>query len=188
MRGRARLARLARGLAMILAGAVVLVIAVLLQVTIATDITVLGGHPDLVVIVVVSIALLRGPVAGACAGFAGGFLVDALGLGAIGTTSLMLTAVGYAVGVRGERLRRRAVFRPLMLVALASLAASLGEFVIAVLVGSGPSIPSLLLFAAVPAAMLNVLVAIPLLPAMRWLFGPRERQVPRVEIENAVIA
>ena len=36
----------------------------------------LGGRPDLVVIVVTSIALLCGPLAGAVAGFTGGFLVD----------------------------------------------------------------------------------------------------------------
>ena len=39
--------------------ALLVLLAVLLQVTVATDLDVLGGRPDLVVIVVVSIALLR---------------------------------------------------------------------------------------------------------------------------------
>jgi rod shape-determining protein MreD len=171
----------------VLLAGLILFLAVLLQVTVATDMSVLGGRPDLVVIVVVSLALVRGPVAGAAAGFAGGFLLDALGLGAIGTTSLTLTLVGYAVGVRGERLRRRAVFRPLMLVALASLAAALGELVVAVLVGSGPSISSALFFAAVPTAMLNVLFAIPILPLMRRLFAPRHETLPHVDLKTTTV-
>jgi rod shape-determining protein MreD len=183
----ARLQRTARNAALVALAGVILVIAVLLQVTIATDLTVLGGRPDLVVIVVVSLALLRGPVAGAAAGFAGGFLLDCLGLGAIGTTSLTLTLVGYAVGVRGERLRRRAVFRPLMLVAAASIAAALGELVVAVLVGSGPSISSLLFFAALPTAMLNVLVAIPILPLMRRLFAPQEQRTAVVDLHTTTV-
>jgi rod shape-determining protein MreD len=182
-----RLGRAGRALGLLAATAAVLVLAVLLQVTVATDLTFLGGRPDLVVIVVVSIALLRGPVAGAAAGFAGGFLVDALGLGVMGTTSLTLTAVGYFVGARSERLRRRAVFRPLMLVALASLAASLGELAVAVLVGSGPSISTLVFFAAVPTAMLNVLLAIAIFPAMRRLLGPREQPVTRVDLTTSTV-
>jgi rod shape-determining protein MreD len=183
-----RVGRLARGAAVVTLAALVLALAVLLQVTVATDLAVLGGRPDLVVIVVVSLALLRGPVAGAVAGFAGGLLLDALGLGVVGTTSLTLTLVGYLVGVRGERLRRRAVLRPLVLVALASLAAALSELVVAVLVGSGPSISTLLFFAAVPTAMLNVLLAILLFPAMRRVFGPREEPVARVDLSTTVAA
>ena len=94
--------------------------AVLFQVTIATDVTVLGGYPDLVVLVVVTLALLRGPVVGAATGFVGGFLLDCLGLGVVGTTSLTLVVVGYLAGARGERLADSATVRPLIAIAVGS--------------------------------------------------------------------
>ena len=146
-------------------------LAVLLQVTVATDLDVLGGRPDLVVIVVVSIALQLGPLAGAVAGFGGGFLVDALGLGVIGATSLTLTSVGYAAGLWGERLREAAAVRPLLAIGAASLAAGIGELGVAVLVGSGPAVSPGLVLAVVPgldaerAAGDRALPADPPLPA-----------------------
>ena len=138
------------------------------QITVATDLDVLGGRPDLVVIVVISIALLCGPLAGAVAGFAGGFLVDALGLGVIGATSLTLTSVGYAAGLWGERLREAAArapaardrrarrWRP----ASASWASRCWS-------GAGPAVSPGLVLAVVPGSMLNVLLAIALYPLIR---------------------
>jgi len=162
--------------------------AVLLQVTVATDLDVLGGRPDLVVIVVVSLALLRGPLAGAAAGFAGGFLVDALGLGVIGATSLTLTTVGYLVGVFGERLRETAAIRPLLAIGLASIVAGLGELVVAVLVGSGPAVSPGLFLAVVPGSMLNVLLAIALYPAIRLALRRRQPRTLMVDRDTITAA
>ena len=162
--------------------------AVLLQVTVATDLDVLGGRPDLVVIVVVSIALLRGPRAGAVAGFAAGFLVDALGLGVIGATSLTLTTVGYLVGVFGERLRETAAIRPLLAIGLASIVAGLGELVVAVLVGSGPAVSPGLFLAVVPGSMLNVLLAIALYPAIRLALRRRQPRTLAIDPESVAAA
>jgi len=162
--------------------------AVLLQVTVATDLDVLGGRPDLVVIVVVSIALLRGPLAGAAAGFAAGFLVDALGLVVIGATSLTLTTVGYLVGVFGERLRETAAIRPLLAIGLASIVAGLGELVVAVLVGSGPAVSPGLFLAVVPGSMLNVLLAIALYPAIRLALRRRQPRTLAIDPESVAAA
>jgi rod shape-determining protein MreD len=162
--------------------------AVLLQVTVATDLDVLGGRPDLVVIVVVSIALLRGPLAGAAAGFAAGFLVDALGLGVIGATSLTLTTVGYLVGVFGERLRDSAAVRPLLLIGAASIVAGVGELVVAVLVGSGPAVSPGLFLAVVPGSMLNVLLAIALYPAIRLALRRRQPRTLAIDPESVAAA
>jgi rod shape-determining protein MreD len=159
-------AAIGHALAATVKAAAILLCAVLLQVTVATDVRVLGGTPDLVVVAVVSIALLRGPVAGACAGFAGGFLIDALGLGLIGTTSLTLVAVGYAWGAWGERVADTAPVRPLIAVAGASFVSSAGALLVATLIGSGPPI-STLVFAIVPGAMLSVLCAIVVYPLIR---------------------
>ena len=59
-----------------MAGCVLLIVAVLLQVSLMPFIDIAGGIPDVVVCVVVAIGLLRGPLVGVVAGAAGGFLVE----------------------------------------------------------------------------------------------------------------
>jgi rod shape-determining protein MreD len=171
-------------LSLVVRATLLVLVAVLLQITIATDLDVLGGRPDLVVIVVTSIALLCGPLAGAVAGFTGGFLVDALGLGVIGATSLTLTSVGYAAGLWGERLREAAAVRPLLAIGAASLAAGIGELGVAVLVGSGPAVSPGLVLAVVPGSMLNVLLAIGLYPLIRLCLRRRQPRTVLVDPES----
>ncbi len=143
--------------------------AVLLQVTVVVDIRVVGGTPSLLVVVVTAVALLRGPVPGALAGFYGGFLADALGAGLLGATSLTLVLVGYASGAWGESVSDRAALRPLLLVAVMSVLADLGALTVAILVGTGPAIGTTLVAGAVPAAMVNLLLAIGVYPLVRRL-------------------
>ena len=50
--------------------------ALLLQVDVVNRLHLPGGHPDLVLLVVVSLALVGGPAYGAVAGFAAGFAAD----------------------------------------------------------------------------------------------------------------
>jgi rod shape-determining protein MreD len=144
-----------------------IVVATLLQVTIVPDLVLFDGRPDVVVLVVVSLALLRGPAAGAVAGFCGGLFVDALGLGVIGASSLVLVAVGWRVGVYGERGKENAPVRPLIAVCVATLAAEWGSLLIAALIGVGPGLGGRLVVAVIPTAMLNVLLAIGLHPLIR---------------------
>ena len=79
-----------------------LLLAGLLQVTIVSSVEVASGHADLVLVVVVSIALLRGAVFGAIAGFWAGLVVDVAALSTVGLSSLLLTLVGYGAGRFGE--------------------------------------------------------------------------------------
>mgnify|MGYP003290398175 CR=1 FL=1 len=62
------------------AGALLL-FAALVQVSIASTIEVAEGHPNLVLVLVVALALLRGPIFGACAGFWAGLVLDVAGQG-----------------------------------------------------------------------------------------------------------
>ncbi len=151
----------------------VLLVGVVLQVTIGRDLGVAGGRPDLVVIVVVATGLLRGPAAGAVAGFAGGLGIDVLGLGVIGITSLTLVGIGFIVGVYGERVPDAAAVRPLLVIAAATIVAAAGELLVAVLVGTGPTLHGASFLVAVPAAMLDVLIAIPAYPLLRRILARR---------------
>jgi rod shape-determining protein MreD len=172
---------------LVVRAAALVLAAVLLQVTVASDLRVLGGRPDLVVLAVASIALLHGPIAGAVGGFAGGFMVDSLGLGVLGATSLSLVVVGYGVGAFGERLERSAAVRPLLAIGAASLAAGVGQLTVAVLVAGGPAASPGLVLAVVPGAMLDVLLAIGLYPLIRLALQRRGPRTLSIEYEAAPV-
>ena len=73
-------------------------LAAILQVTIFSEIDILGGYPDVVLLTLVAIALLRGSIYGAACGFFAGLLVDTATLSTLGVTSLLLTIAGYWIG------------------------------------------------------------------------------------------
>lgn len=78
-------------------GALVMV-AVVLQIAGVAKLHVLGASPDLVPLLVGAVGLLGGSVTAAVVGFSAGLLLD-VSLGQpMGSSSLVLTAVGYAVG------------------------------------------------------------------------------------------
>ena len=85
-------------------GRLLLLLAVVLQMSGLSQIRILGGHADLVVLVVAAVAYYAGSVSGSVAGFAAGFLLDLLIGATLGASSLVLTVVGYGVGrFREER-------------------------------------------------------------------------------------
>jgi rod shape-determining protein MreD len=102
----------------------VIVTALLLQVVVVNRLGLPGGHPDLVVIGLVSLALVGGPSYGAIAGFAAGFIADILPPAdhTIGRLALVYALVGYAAGLL-EDAEERSVLAAVGVVALGSGAA-----------------------------------------------------------------
>jgi rod shape-determining protein MreD len=141
--------------------------AALIQVSMLDQVRFVGGVPDLVAVAVVCAALGRGPVAGALTGFLAGLAIDVVGIGLIGTSSLALTPIGYAVGAYGERLRRTAAVRPVLLVGLAAAGSFLARLLLSQLLGVQPAGRTTVLFAAVPTALLSMLLALIALPLLR---------------------
>ena len=75
---------------------------VVLQISGLSQIQVMGSSPDLTPLVVAAVALWAGSIPGAVTGFCVGLLLD-LALGQnLGSSSLVLSAVGYGVGRFGE--------------------------------------------------------------------------------------
>jgi rod shape-determining protein MreD len=81
--------------------ALIFVLAVL-QLSAMPQLTPGPAGPDLLLILVVMVALLRGPEAAAVTGFAAGVLVDAMLVGRLGLSSLLYIAAGVWVGLRSE--------------------------------------------------------------------------------------
>jgi len=155
-------------------------LAVVLQVTIARDVAVLGGAPDLVCILVCSVALLRGPEVGAAAGFACGLLLDAVAGLPLGYAALVYCCVGYGAGRLASSIADRAALRPLIVIALGTVAARAGLVLTGFLLPeSGVGLDLLVSPALVTSAALGVLLGIPLYPAVRRALGESLRPLPR---------
>jgi rod shape-determining protein MreD len=99
---------------------VILFVAVVLQVTLLGNLGFVA--PDLVLVTVVVVALLRGPVFGALAGFGAGLLIDVATLSPVlGVASLVLATAGYWIGRYGETTGRDRTHAPYLSVAVATV-------------------------------------------------------------------
>ena len=163
----------------------VVFVAAMLQVTVVSSLEVLGGTPDLLLVTLVSIALIRGAVAGAVAGFLGGLLVDAATLGTLGTFALLFTVAGYWAGRYGETTGRDRAHAPLLAVAALTVGVAVGGFALHFMLGEDVWARHALFETLLPALVLNVALALPVYGACRALIPPTEPQRAR-EVEFGV--
>lgn len=156
-------------------------LAVLLQLSVASDLSLVAGAPDLVLIAICGLALARGPELGCLVGFGAGLALDVLAEHALGRDALIYCVAGYCLGLAGERLRPPAPVRSLLLIALATALVRIAEGGIAFLLGSDGAFTRAFGVGLVAAPAASVLFAIPLLALLRRLLGvktPPRRQFP----------
>src|SRR5213075_3490492 len=96
---------------------------------------ILGGHPNLLLVTLVCVALLRGALFGAVAGFSAGLLADTGVLGTLGFTSLLLTLAGYWTGRYGETTGRDRAHAPLLSVAVVTALYQFGALLLHFMLG-----------------------------------------------------
>ncbi len=132
----------------------------------------LGGHPDLVPLVVAAVALYAGSMAGTAMGFATGLLLDLLVGGMMGASSLVLTAVGYGVGRYREVRDPAHGLIPIPVAAAATLAWLLASAAVSFMLDIGASVSPLVFREMVLTTMLNVVLALPVFAACRRVLRP----------------
>jgi rod shape-determining protein MreD len=158
--------------------AVLLFFAVVVQVTIVGSIEIRDGTPDLVLVLLLVIALLRGAIFGAIGGFWAGFLLDTAYLGTLGVTSLLLTMAGYWIGRYGETTGRDRAHAPFLSVAIVTFLFAAGELGLHFLLGE-PVEARVALVDSMPATLLlNLLLTWPVFTLVRRLLAP-ERPLDR---------
>ncbi|HYX76260.1 MAG TPA: rod shape-determining protein MreD [Gaiellaceae bacterium] len=150
--------------------AAVLFVAAIVQVTLLSQINVFHGAPDLVLVTLVSIALLRGTIFGAIAGFAVGFVVDTATLQTLGVTSLLLTIAGYWIGRYGETTGRDRTHAPFVSVAVVTFLYSLGALILHYMLGDEVSASRVLLDAFPFELIFNLILTLPVYALCRRLF------------------
>lgn len=166
-----------------------LLLAVVLQLSALSQLGILGGHADVVVLVVAAVAYYGGSVSGCATGFAAGFLLDLASGATMGVSSLVLTAVGYGAG------RFREVRDPshgLLPVAVGTVATAcwvVAFAAVALMLDIGARVSPLVLRDMLVTVLLNALLALPVFTGCRRLLRPslavdplelrRRRRAPR---------
>jgi rod shape-determining protein MreD len=111
------------GIARVAAVSALLVVGFALQTTVLTRATLLGVIPQVLLVVILSLAFTDGERVGVVAGFFGGLLID-LRLedpsALMGLTALIYTIVGYGVGSVRRFTTSESVWMPVFVVAIAS--------------------------------------------------------------------
>jgi rod shape-determining protein MreD len=162
--------------------AVVLFVAAVAQVSIFSQLHVFGAVPDLLLVSLVAIALLRGSLVGAVGGFFAGLLVDTATLGTLGLTSLVLTLAGFWIGRYGETTGRDRAHAPFLSVAVVTVLYQLGLLVVHFVLGesapAGAVARSLL-----PAIVLNLILTAPVYALVRRLLRPADREELTAEVQ-----
>ena len=131
--------------------------------------------PDIPLIVVVMLALRRGPEFGCGAGFLAGLLQDAATGGLLGVQALTKSVIGFGVGALGGRLR---VSQPLVQVpglVVLSVVEGVARFALLQLFHYPASFGELMTYVVLPQAIYNGFLGAALVLALAWAESIRER-------------
>ncbi|MES1248196.1 MAG: rod shape-determining protein MreD [Actinomycetota bacterium] len=165
-----------------LKAAALLFVAAILQVSVFSEAHVLGGTPDLLLVTLVAVALLRGSVFGATGGFFGGLLVDTATLAKLGLTSLVLTLAGYWIGRYGETTGRDRAHAPFLSVGVITILYAVGVLVIHFVIGE-PAPAGALFRGLLPSIVLNLILTAPVYWLVRRLLRPLDRGDYATEVQ-----
>ena len=163
--------------------AVLLFVAVVVQVAILAAVDVAGGGPDLVLVTVAAIALLRGAIFGACCGFFAGFLLDTAHLETLGVTSLLLCLAGYWIGRYGETTGRERPHAPLLAVGLVTILYVTAGLGLHFMLGDPVSARGAIVDGLPAETAFNLALTVPVFALCRRLFGRSERLTRAQEVE-----
>lgn len=159
----------------ILAPSLALIAAVVLQMGLAPQIAVFGVVPNFIFLVVVTLALVKGPVAGGISGFIGGLLFDLLGTAVVGPYALVLTLVGYIAGMLTASLFAEGWLLPVTVVAVASLITEVTYGVVLAVLGAGTPFWPTFVAIMLPSAVYHTILVVLTYPWLARLLRPEQQ-------------
>ena len=149
----------------------ILVVAIYLEIALAIDARVLGAIPNFVLVVLVALALRFGPAWGAAIGFASGLLIDIAIQAPLGMSSLVLTPIGWGVGVFAGRRRRVSLAMAVTVVFVAAIICTATDVIVATTIDNESIAWSTVVISGTAGVMFTLLAGIVLLPVLRRLMG-----------------
>src|ERR1700728_4020311 len=165
--------------------ALVAFLAVVIQETAISQISIFGVSADVTPLVVMSIGLLGASMAGAIAGFAIGLFVDLVLFQTVGVTSLLFITVGYWSGRLRELRDPSHGLIPLGLGAIATGFTGIGMAVIQFLLGVDAPVSWLLIQQIVLQVLVNCLLALPVYEVVRRMLYRALPRDPRARRRRA---
>jgi rod shape-determining protein MreD len=148
--------------------ALVLLVALVLQVCLVARFSLDGARGDLLLLLALAAAVAGGPEKGAIVGFAAGLTLDLVLDTPLGLSALVYCIVGYAVGSFQGSVLRVAWWMPVASIVIGSAAGVVIYAIAGVVLGqatlSGPSLTTIV----VVVAAFNGLLALPATRLMRW--------------------
>ena len=155
---------------------------VVIQTAAISQLPIAGANADLAPLLVMSVGLLCGSLAGGCFGFGVGLLVDIVSMQTLGVSSLVLLGIGYGAGRVREARDPEGTLVPLAAGAIATLLFSVGFALIQFLLGVDAPVSWALLRQTLATLVVNALIALPVYALVRrWLLrslpeDPRRRR------------
>lgn len=147
-------------------------VAVLLQVSVVSQIPLFGGRANLIPVAVAALALLGGSLTGAAAGFTAGLMLDlAMGM-SLGGSSLVFTFVGYLIGRFAELRDVSHGLLPIAVVAAGTLGYDVAYGAITFMLDIEATVSVLVLRDMLVGLLLNSLLALPLFALVRRIVRP----------------
>ena len=143
------------------------VIGVIVQTAFVSQLPIAGANADLTPLLVMSVGLLCGSLAGACFGFGVGLFFDIVALQTLGVSSLVLLGVGYGAGRLREARDPEGTLVPLAVGAAATLAAALGFALMQFLLGADAPVSWALVRQTLATLVVNTLIAVPVYAVVR---------------------
>ena len=148
------------------------IVAVLVQTAALSQLSLLGATPDIAPLVVASVGLLAGPVAGALMGFGVGLLTDVALLQTLGISSLVLVIVGHYSGLMRDNARDpQATLLPLAAGALGTFVALTVFSLLQFLLGVEAPVSFELVRQIISTVLINTLIALPVHAGVRRALG-----------------
>jgi rod shape-determining protein MreD len=146
---------------------------VVIQLSIIANVEIFSGRPNLLLVTVVCVALLRGAVFAAVAGFSAGLLADTGVFGTLGFTALLLTVAGYWTGRYGETTGRDRAHAPLLSIAVITVLYQVSALILRFILGE-PAPAGQIFAALAPTVVLNLILTVPVYALTRRLLRPHE--------------
>lgn len=138
--------------------------------TIAPALRIADVPPDIPLIVVVLLALRRGPEFGCLGGFVAGLLQDTAGGGLLGVQACTKAVVGFAVGLLGSRLRPTQPLVQVPGLVVLSVLEGLARFGLLRVFHFPASFGDLMMFAVLPQALYNGFLGAAFVFALAWTY------------------
>jgi len=156
----------------------IVIFTVALQVSGVQGVSILGGNADLIPLVVAAVALWGGCIPGAAIGFACGLLLDLVLGQDVGSSSLVLTALGFWVGRYGEVNEPANALLPIPVGAAATAGYLIGTTIVSLLLAFSASVSALAFESMFLTLFLNTLIALPVFALVRRIIRPVLKRDP----------